>query len=146
MIQRINTVSFGNSPVGEIKNGVRKAQATRDEILEGAIGTGGAVAVANGHKVLRAVSGVTQKTTTSIGQVSKNTSKFEQYFLEIFKSAKAIKGFGWIAKAAEMPAVRGFGKVFGGFAAVSFCVKDLSIMFNTFGGNNFPTLSNFGKK
>lgn len=149
MIQRINTVSFGNSPIREIKSEVQKAKQTKDELIEGTIGAGGAVAVANGNKAIKAVAGMSQKASNSVVQVSRNTTKFQQYFLGVLKSAEAVKGLGWVAKVAKSPAARGFGKVFGGFAAVGLCATDFANMVNTgsriYDGEKFPTLSSFGK-
>lgn len=141
MIQKINTVSFGNSPMKEIK----KVQEKRDHLIEGALGTGGAVAVANGTKIYRTVAGVTQKTASTAAQVSKNTSKFKNFFAKAFKAAETMTGFGWVAKIAKNPVVKGTWGILGGFAAVGICATDISNMVNTFGSDKFPTLGKFGK-
>jgi hypothetical protein len=124
---------------------LKKVQDKRDEMIEGALGTGGAVAVANGTKIYRTVAGVTQKTTSTVSQVSKNTKGFQNFFAKAFKSAETLTGFGWVAKFAKTPVVKGAWSVLGGFAAVGICATDISNMVNTFGGDKFPTLGKFGK-
>jgi len=157
MIQRIHTVSFGASPVGDVKSKIKEAQEKKDEIIDGTLGAGGAVVAANvakGRTAMKAFSGVSQKASKIVSQVPKNTNKFQKFFLDLFeaklfKALKNVKCLGWIGKLAKSHAVVGFGKVFGAFAAVGLCATNLSNMINTsskiFDGEKFPILDTFGK-
>lgn len=149
MIQGIRAVSFGSSPAREIKTEIKKAQITKDELIDGTIGAGGAAVVANGNKAMKAIAGVSQKSANTVANVSKNTQKFQQYFLGVFKTIEGVKGLSWLAKAAKSPVTKGVGKVFGGFAAVGLCATDFANIVNVgsrmYDGERFPTLSSFGK-
>jgi len=160
MIQRTSTISFGQTSVKDIKAKVQQAQDKKEAIIDGTVGAGGAVALTNGSKAVKAIKGVTtgNKTVKAVKGVAKEsitkTSKFKMYtmrfqksFKTILEAGKTVKGLGWAAKAAEKIAFGRVGRVLGGFAAIGVCAKDFQNMVTAsakiFDGK-FPVLESFG--
>ncbi len=125
MINSINNISFkSNKTVDGVKDKVTQAKVTRDNLLEGTIGAGGAVAVTRGGYYLKTAKIITKKASPAVSSVPKNFQRFKKFLsFEGLKNAKILKP---LMKLAGTKLGKTLIAATSGVTAAAVCIGDLA--------------------
>lgn len=133
-----NSPAFCGNKIKKAKEKIKEVEITRDNILEGSVGAGGAVAITKGGKYLTTLNMLRKKTQPIIdeaGNIIKNTPSFfgrmKNFFTVSFEGLKNARFLKPLANLAQTkPAKMVFG-AFSGLSAVAVCATELSHTVNT---------------